>query len=441
MLETLQAKVRSIANLRHLPAMARDPLAFFTTLARARGPIASFDFALGRQWLISSPQAIRKVFVEHHDDLGKDAATMSLKPLFGNGLLTSAGEDWKRQRRFHKPLFQARHIQHYGERMVAAAADEEVRPGVTNVQPMMDRIARRIILEAMFGTADEAALDIADAVETYVKEHEREFMSLARFLPSFVPTRARRQAQQSRRRIEDRLVKMVAERRRQPGQDLDMLARLVLAQDAEGRPLSDEELRDAVATLYFGGTETSSNALSFAIWLLSHHPDIQDALDDERQTVLGGRRATVKDVKALVRHAAVLDEAMRLFPPVWALGRRALRSFEVDGHRIEAGDQLNASAWVVHRDAKWFENPEAFQPERFWSTDKSSRPAMSFLPFGAGQRTCIGTHFARMETVLVLATWLEGRRVHAVADRPLRPLPRVTLRPADGAWVNIEVRP
>ena len=431
--------LEALSNLRRLPEMARDPLAFFARVSAEQGPVASFDFALGRQWLISDPDAIKEVFVDHHDDLGKDAATMSLTPLLGRGLLTTEDDEWGRLRRAHGGLFRSRHIQHYGAQMVAAAQDAVPGAGRLDLLPAMNLITRRIMLEALFGKADGAATDIADAVDAYIDAHEREFMSWKRFLPAFVPTPARRQAARSRRVIADRMRTMVAQRRQGSHEDLDMLARLVAVRDPEGVGLSDQELCDTVATLCFGGTETSANALTFAIWRLAQRPEVQDALEEERQAVLGSRAPTASDVRALVRHGAVLDEAMRLFPPVWALGRKVLRSFEVRGHRIEAGDQLNASPWVVHRNRRFFPQPEAFRPERFWNGPDKSRPRTAFLPYGAGPRMCVGHHFARMETVLVLATWLSGRRVHPLPDRPMTVKPRVTLRPADGAWVYVEV--
>ncbi|MEM6926772.1 MAG: cytochrome P450 [Myxococcota bacterium] len=418
--------------------MARDPLAFFTRLFEEQGAVASFDFALGRQWLISDPKAIETVFGENHDNLAKDAATLTLKPLFGQGLLTTDGETWKRMRRLNGSLFKAKHIRHFADQMVQAAADEPLETGTVDVHPATNRITRRVILEAMFGTAEDEASAIADAIEAYIHAQEREFLSLRRFYPSFLSTPARRQAVRSRRVLAECLAPMIEARRGLPeDEQMDMLARLVAARDAEGRGLSFRELQDNVATLYLGATETAANTLSFAIGLLARRPEIQDRLAEERAAVLDGRRPSVGDVKALKRHAAVLDEAMRLYPPFWALGRKVLRSFEVGGRRIEAGDQLNASPWVVHRDARWFDRPLEFRPERFWTDDPRPRPRLAFFPFGAGPRTCIGSHFARMEMVLVLATWLARRRVAPVAGRPLRHGVRLTLQPSHGAWVEV----
>lgn len=431
--------LKSLWGLRRLPEMARDPLAFFTKVYQEQGGVAWFDFALGRQWLISDPEAIKTVYVDHHDDLGRDAATMTLSALLGEGLLTTEGEVWRRVRRQHAPLFRARHIQHYADQMVAVAAEEPLETGLVDVHDVMMRVTSRIILDAMLGTSEsEASQTIADAVHTYTRLQEMEFMSLRRFLPAFVSTPARRAAVRGRRRIEETLRPLVEARRSNPGEGVDMLSRLATAEGADGQSLTEAELRDAVATLYVGGTETANHALAFAIWLLAQRPDVQDALAEERASVLGERAATGADLKALVRHTAVMKEAMRLYPPVWGLGRRALRPFEVSGHRVEAGDQLIASAWVVHRDPRWFDQPHRFRPERFWNPPSTPRPKMAFIPYGAGPRTCIGSHFAQMEMVLVLATWLAKRRVHPVPDRPLRPVARLMLRPADGAWVDVE---
>ena len=439
-------RLQGLDGLRRLPEMARDPLAFFTSLHQEQGPIASFDFALGRQWLISDPDAIRTVFETHHEDLVRDAATMTLKPVFGRGILTSDGAAWRRMRRMHGGLFKARHIRHYGEQMVRVVGREgQPEAGLVDVHPEMTRITRQIFLDTMFGSDASAADAIADAVTTSIAAHEREFMSLRRFYPSFLPTPGRRQAARGRRQVAACLAPLIAQRRAmqdEHDQDgLDMLTRLIVSRDEEGGSLTDTELQDVVATLYFGGTETSANALSFALWLLALRPDVQDALAEERAEVLGDRVPGVGDMRALARHTAVIDEAMRLYPPVWALGRRVTRGFEVNGHQIRAGDQLNASPWVVHRDPRWFVRPHAFLPERFWDPTPNTRPRHAYFPFGAGQRNCLGSHFARMEMVLVLAGWLAKRRLHPVPDRAMNLLPRVSLRPVDGAWVDVEVLP
>ncbi len=227
-----------------------------------------------------------------------------------------------------------------------------------------------------------------------------------RFLPAGLPTSARQQAAESRERLAARLGPLAAARRGRPDDGLDMLRRLVNARDPQGASMTDDEIVGAIATLYFGGTETSASALSFAVWLLGHRPDLQDALAEERAAVLGSRPPCADDARALVRHQAVLDEAMRLYPPVWALGRRVLRPIEVAGRRLEPGDQLNASPWVVHRDPRWYDRPLAFRPERFLGAPARPRPRLAYFPYGAGPRTCIGGHFGRMETLLVLTTWL-----------------------------------
>lgn len=425
-------------NLRRLPEMAADPLGFFTRTAREQGGVAAFDFGPKRQWLLSDPDAIRTVFIKHHDHLGRDRATLSLTPLFGEGLLTSAGAAWKRRRKIAAPSFRPAHLRHYGEQMIRAADASPLTAGTLDPHAAMVEVMKNIILHALFDVDDHKTRDIAEAISTYVTLTEQEFMSVKRFLPAFVPTPARRQGAESGRRMAAHLTEMCAQRRANPG-GMDILSRLIDARDEDGGALSDEELCHEVATLFFGGFETSAGALGFAMALLAERPDVQDLLAEERREVLGDRGLEPGDVRKLVRHSAVIDETMRLFPPVWGLGREVLRPIEVGGHRLEAGHQLNASAWVLHRDPQWWEEPESFRPERFWSGQRHKTGI--FVPYGVGPRLCIGQHFAKMETVLVLAEWLKNRRLHPVGNDPIRPLVSYTLKPAKGTSVNVEVLP
>jgi cytochrome P450 len=259
-------------------------------------------------------------------------------------------------------------------------------------------------------------------------------------LPGWVPTPRNRAVNHAVKQVDELLYRIIA--RRRGGEPLDdLLGTLLAAQDDEGARMSDEQLRDEAITLFLAGHETTALLLAHTLYLLSKHPDVERTLHAELASVLGGRPPTAADVRALPYAERVLKEAMRLYPPAWTTGREATEEVEIGGYLIPKGAQILTSQWVVHRDPRWFPNPEGFDPERFSPERAKDLPRFAYFPFGGGPRICIGNHFAMMEATLILAMVLQRFRVELCPGQRLELKPSVTLRQAGpGLRVRLTAR-
>jgi cytochrome P450 len=432
-------RLQSPLGLRHLRAYLRDPLAFVTGVARSGGDVAHVRM-LGRDiYLLSHPADIERVLVEHASDLTRAVDARRLgRFVLGRGLLTSDGEPWRRQRKLMAAAFTPRRIRAYAGTMdaIARAWIDRWRDGARlNLHAEMSRIAMRIVAEVLFGADVEAD---AERVGACVRGIEAFFSSpeQALNLPAWAPTPANLRVHVARRRIDSIIYRIIAERRAGGGRD-DLLDALLAARDDAGVAMTDQQVRDECVTLFLAGHETTALALVHALYLVARHPEIEARFHDEVTAVLGPPDAAVTPpapsasdaVARLDLTRRILDEAMRLYPPAWAIAREVQRPFELRGQRFETGAQLVISQWVLHRDPRWFPEPERFDPDRWLPERATSAPRMAYLPFGGGPRICIGNHFALTEAVLVLARIGQRFRVVVPPDAPLAFRPSVTLRP------------
>jgi cytochrome P450 len=255
-----------------------------------------------------------------------------------------------------------------------------------------------------------------------------------------------RRFQQARERLDATIYRMIAERRRSGAGQLaergDLLSLLIAARDEEGdgTGMTDEQLRDEAMTIFLAGHETTANALTWTWYLLSQHPAVEAELQAEVDAVLNGRLPTAEDYPRLRYTEMVLAEAMRLYPPAWIIGRRALNDYCINGYHVPARALLLMSQFITHHDARWFPEPDRFDPLRWTPEAKEARPKFSYYPFGGGNRVCIGEQFAWMEGVLVLATLARVWRLRLVAGHPVELQPIVTLRPKHGMAMVLERR-
>jgi cytochrome P450 len=241
--------------------------------------------------------------------------------------------------------------------------------------------------------------------------------------------------------MDEIIYRIIQEHRSREQPSADLLSRLLAARYDDGSPMSDQQLRDEAMTLLVAGHETTALTLSYCCYLLAQHPDAERALMAEWAQVLNGRAPTAADVPQLRYTTWVVRESMRLYPPAWGIGREAVQDCTIGGYHVPKGTQLYLNQWVVHRDPRWFDEPEVFKPER-WNNDLVKRlPHGAYFPFGDGPRICIGNHFAMMEAVLVLATIGQRYRMTLVSDRPLALVPSVTLRPKHGVKMVVHKRP
>jgi cytochrome P450 len=421
----------------HLAQFRGDRLEFLTRCAREYGDIVAIRLGPRRVILLSHPDAIESVLVTQSKHFIKHFA-LRLNPLvFGNGLLTSEGDFWLRQRRLIQPAFQRDQIATFAPVMVAYT--ERLLAGwqagkTCDIVPEMMRLTLQIAAKTLFDAeVAEEANEVGDALNMLHENFVQRFQSLLA-LPVWVPTPAHRRLRRAIARLDDILYLLIRQRRvdgdRPRG---DLLSLLLHARDEVDRTqMTDKQLRDEAMTLFLAGHETTALALSWAWALLAQNPDAEARLAAEVAEVLAGRTATADDLPRLRYTENVALEAMRLYSPAFVIGREAIVDCEVAGYRVPRGTTVLMSQWVVHRDPRFFDRPGEFRPER-WSAPEIHRlPKYAYFPFGGGPRLCIGNGFAMQELVLVLATITQHFRFTLVPGRQVVPWPSFTLRPLHG---------
>jgi cytochrome P450 len=414
----------------------RNPLEFITSMSQGGGDIVHYRLALRDVYLLGHPDLIRDVLVTRQHDFAKGEGLKWARRFLGDGLLTSEGDFHTRQRRLAQPAFHRQRIGSYGKAMVAhaASARERWRDGEDLwLDREMVRVTLGIAGETLFDADTEAqAAEIGGALTDIIRLFPRFALPFGGLL-NLLPLPSNRRYERGRRRLDAIVYALVEERRRDERDRGDLLSMLMLARDEDsGLGMSDRQLRDEVMTLLLAGHETTANALSWTWYLLGQNPGAEARLHREVDEVLGSRIPSVDDLPALRYTEMVLAEALRLFPPAWGLGRRALRDVELGGVPIPAGALVLSSPYLVQRDARWFPDPLRFDPERFTPEEKAARPKFSYFPFGGGARGCIGESFAWMEGVLVLATVAQRWRFRLVPGHPVQPQALITLRPRYG---------
>jgi cytochrome P450 len=429
--------------LGNLPEFGTDVLGFFTKAARTYGDIASTRLAGRPAYLLSHPDYIEQVLVGQHQNFIKHSFFWRhVGAIFGNGLLTSEGSFWLRQRRLSQPAFHRDRITAYGDAMVAHTERmlDGWRAGQTReVHDDLMHLTLMIVAKVLFDADVASDVDaVGRALDLALKEIAVRFRRPFR-IPDGLPLPGNIRYRRAVRALDDVVYRIIAEHHRRAGRG-DLLDLLMQARDDDGAPMTDRQLRDEAITIMLAGHETTALALSWTLTLLSANPDVDAALHRELDEVLGDRAPTAADVPRLRYTEMVVMEGMRLYPPAYALGREAIAECEIGGYRIPAGATLFMSPWVMHRDPRWFERPLEFIPDR-WANGAASRlPRFAYFPFGGGPRICIGNRFAMMEAVLLLACI--ARRFRLVLDPAcvLKPFPSITLRAANGVRMMVEAR-
>lgn len=414
-------------------AFRKDPLAFFTNTARTYGDIAGFSFGPMKVYLVSRPEWIEDVLVKSAGKFAKGVVLERAKVLLGNGLLTAAGQEHLKHRRMIQPLFHRQHVQGFADAFVRHAARwrDHVTPGADlDLTREMSALTLGIIGETMFssdvqGDADEVREALTDAVANFAYAFIPGLDYLLRLpLPMFVRMR------QARERLDRVIHRVIAERRSDQSDKADLISMLLAARDPENPNeggMGDAQIRDEAMTIFLAGHETTANAMAWTWHLLATTPAVEARLHAELAAVLDGRMPTMDDVPKLEWTRAVVAESMRLFPPAWTMGRRVLEPHTIGGHAIEKDALVILSQWVVHRDPRWWNEPDHFTPERWLAP--TDRPKYAYFPFGGGTRVCIGEAFAWTEAILLVATiaqrWRFARGTHPAPTTE----PRITLRP------------
>jgi cytochrome P450 len=425
-----------------LRAFRRDPIGLLSRAA-ASGDVSFLHLPRLDAYVVNHPDLVRDVLVTGGKDFMKGPTMQAAKLVLGVNLLTSEEPQHMRRRRLMQPLFHHERIASYGDTMVRLAERASARwvDGASlDVHQEMARLTLAIVGATVFDTdvETEDARAVTRALSDLLSMFDRVYSPIFQLLIR-LPVPATRRFERRRREVTEIVDRMIAERRATAGRGDDLLSLLLRAQ-ADGIGLTDDEVRDEALTLFLAGHETTSNALTWTWWLLSEHPEVEERLHEELDATLGDRSPGVQDLDRLPYTAMVLDESMRLRPPAWAIGRRAIADHELGGFVVPRGAVVVVSPYLLHHDARWYPGPEAFRPGRWASQADASRPRAAFLPFGAGSRMCIGEGFARVEALLLLATIARRWRLRLLPGHPVELQPAVTLRPKHGMVMTLERR-
>jgi len=430
--------------------LQRDPLGFFVRAREQHGDVVAMHFGSVKAHLLSHPDHARHVLQEHHRKYSKESpGFLKLRLVLGDGLLTSEGDFWRRQRRIAAPAFHHRHLAGFADTMTRATEDlydrwdraAEERTPIDVAQEMM-RLTLRIVSETLLGADVSGDSDVIGRAVTHVIEDVNARISALIDLPLSVPTRRNRALVKAIAQL-DAVVRRTIGKRRDGGAPSkpDLLEMLMAVKDEDtGETMTDQQLRDEVMTIFLAGHETTANAMSWAFYCLSLAPESDRRMADEIHGVLGERSFTLTDMPRLAYTQRVIKESMRLYPPAWIIGRMTEEADVIDGFALPKGGVVLMAPYVTHRHPDFWDDPLGFDPERFLPALEASRPRFAYYPFGGGPRVCIGNSFAMLEAVALLATLAKRYRLDLVPGHPVVPEPLITLRPKHGIKMLVRRR-
>lgn len=424
----------------------RDPISFMDQITREYGDIVYFKLGPQDVYFLNHPDFIKDVLVTHHQSFIKGRALQRSKRLLGEGLLTSEGEFHRRQRRLAQPAFHRQRIASYASVMTdyCERAMGRWHDGETlDISQEMMRLTLAIVGKTLFNADVEAeAQEIGAALTVVMDLFDALLMPFSELLEK-LPLPQNKRFQKARERLDATIYRIINERRKDGEDHGDLLSMLLLAQDEEDRSgggMTDEQVRDESMTIFLAGHETTANALTWTFYLLSQHPDVEAKLHEELDRILEGKTPAMDDVARLKYTEMILTEAMRLYPPAWAVGRLSVREHEVGGYVVPTGSLVLLSQYAMHHDARFFPQPERFDPLRWTTEARESRPQFSYFPFGGGPRRCIGEGFAWMEGILLIATLARKWQMRLVPDQRVEVRPVITLRPKHGMRMTLTKR-
>jgi len=426
-----------------MPDFNRDPLGFIEKLARDYGDVVRTQFFYVPAYFIYHPDQIEQVLATDNKNFIKPLSfrTPFFQRLVGNGLLTSEGDFWRRQRRLAQPAFHRERINGYGAIMVKDCLKmlETWTDGETlDIHLEMMRLTMEIVTHTLFNVnVTDDAEKVAAALATLVEPFGHQ-ATLKWILDNRLPTPGNRRFHKTAARLDEVVYRIISERRAGGNEDQgDLLSMLLQAHDEDGSQMTDQQLRDEVITLFLAGQETTALTLTWGWYLLSQHPEAEEKLWQELDEVLGGRAPETGDMPRLKFTEMIVKESLRLYPPAYVVGRESVKDCEIGGYRVPASTQVFMPPWVVHRDPRFFDEPDKFKPERWTPEFTSALPKYAYFPFGGGPRICIGNSFAMMEIVLLMATIAQRFRLRLAPDQKVTIIPAMSLRPRDGIKMKI----
>ncbi len=423
---------RGVPILGNVLDVWRDPLGFFVRGPRDHGDIVRFRFGHHRYILLNEPDAIRHVLIDNAKSYQKSRNYDALRLVLGNGLVTSEGDFWRRQRKLAQPAFHRQRLAGFARTMAECTEDMIASwdESPFDMHHELMALTLRIVGRTLFSTdlSGEAAA-IGEAITVGLK-HANDYAEAVIRIPPWLPTPNNLRFKSAVRVLDAMVMRIIEDRRKrgEPGDDL--LGMLMSARDDDGHGMTDRQLRDEVMTLVLAGHETTANALAWTFDLLSRHPDVERRVHAEASAIEGP--IGIEQLPQLSYTLRVLQESMRLYPPVWVFEREAMADDVVSGFNIPRGTLVAVCPWSLHRNPRYWDNPEGFDPDRFLPAAVERRPRCAYLPFATGPRQCIGNAFALMEGQIVLATVAREWRLSLVPGGAPVVDPKVTLRPRDG---------
>lgn len=436
---------------------ARDPISTLTEIADEYGDISHFK--LGRQhvYLINNPDYIERVLIYDHSNFKKGPRLQTAKRVVGEGLVTSEGEFHKKQRKLIQPLFLPKKISSYGAVMTDRAVDmiEQWKDGsIVNIHTELMKVTLSIICKSVmnYDMESKQAKDFANAFSISKKYSSRlqhpmgHVLDHVPILPKVV------QATAARKTLDSIVYGLISERRnklrsQKDNTANDLLSRLIQVQDDDaGSIMTDKQLRDEIITILIAGHETTSNALTWTYYLLSQNPQVEKKVFEEVDSVLGGNsrdqysKPSIANLPELKYVEKVFREAMRMYPPVWSMGRFVEEDYTLGRYTIPKGSSLLFSQYVMHHNSKYYDNPETFDPDRWTEKFKMHLPRFSYFPFGGGIRGCIGEPFAWQEGILLIATISRYWSMRLAQNERVKLQPGITLNPKNGIKMKLKAR-
>jgi cytochrome P450 len=424
----------------------RDVLGLLLESRRRYGDVVRCRLGPQVIHLVARPEHIEHVLLTNQHNYNKETRSSSkIRSVTDRGLLTSNGDYWLRQRRLMQPVFQPRHLARFIDIMTSTTADmlDRWRPiaergASLDVASEMMRLTCTIVGKALLGTDVSPDIGTIEESATVLMAHAWQRLERIVDFPASWPTPANLRFRRARRRLDEIVWRIIHDRRKSGTHTEDLLTLLLWRKDDEtGASMSDEEVRNETITLLLAGHETTANSLTWAWYCLSRFPDAARRVQAEVAAVVGQRPLALDDLPRLEYTTRVYREALRLYPPIWIMERRVLAADTIAGFAIPGGSSIVISPYVTHRHPEFWERPDEFDPERFLSGRTAGQPQHAYLPFGSGQRQCIGRDFAMMEALVILAMVTQRYRLDCVPGHPVEPKPGITLRTRHGLMMTL----
>lgn len=431
--------------LKSMKAVASNMLEYNEALTEKHGDLFQIDLGYLQMYATSNPDFIKKILQTNNKNYEKSLAYEKLKMGLGDGLATSAGDYWRKQRRLAQPIFYKDNLenlfQDMGRTMNTFLDELEGHRGKEiDISKEVMKLTATIVLRALFNVEESQLLDeiyeSMDVMQKYLTKHILNPL----FSPFYYLTREHQEFKSSMKNMDDLVYSMMNNRRKSGEKKMDLLQMLMDVEDADtGEKMTDLQLRNELVTMFSAGHETSATALAWILYILAQHPEIVKKIRVETDRVMPNQEMPAfKQIRELTYTEQVINEGMRLFPPAWIIGRRAVKDDEFNGFKIKKEINILCQVYSLHRSPDLWEKPNEFNPDRFSPERVKKRPRIHFIPFGSGPRMCIGNHFAMMEMQLILATIVQRFDFTVVESHPIELDPLITLRPKHGIKLNVK---